>query len=960
MDPERFEAVKKLLAALEGLPEAERAERLERDCADDPSLRAEVESLLSAPIPAIMQTGVIAAGRAAAGQDDLPAAGRRIGPYQLIELLGEGGMGVVYRAEQTTPIRREVALKIVPSGFDTSRVIARFESERQALALMNHPFIAQALDAGESEDGRPYFVMELVEGESVTRYCAREKPPLIDRLTLFLQICDAIQHAHQRGIIHRDLKPSNVLVTMQDGALVPKVIDFGIAKAIGDARGTLFLTTVEGQIVGTPEYMSPEQAGLIDGGLDTRTDVYSLGVMLYELVSGRRPYELKKRTAMELERALRTPLTPPSRVDPRSSPPTPLGPIALRDIDAVALMAMERRPDDRYSSVEQLADDVRRALEHRPVRARAQTWSYRGLKFVRRHALGVGTAALFAGLAAAAATAVVVQRNRALAHEARAVDEASRARAEAAKAAEVARFLTDLFRESDPAQALGASRTAREILDRGATRLSTELTSQRDVRATLMRTIGEVYRASGLLDESEKITTEALAILRQGGGADGADVAQVLDNLGQLARERTRYEQAAVLHREALAIRRSTLGPRDPAVGESLSNLALALREQGLYDEAEPAVREALAIRRDSLGPEHDATLASMNVLGDIEASRGRFTEADRWYRQVLEIRRRTLPPEHPRLATSLNNVAGMSARAGRLADSEAMYREALAIRRKVLAPDHLDVTTVEANLAGVLHDLGRLAEAEQLLRQALAADRRRNGDVHMDVAIDLNNLASLVEDLGRLDEAGKLYEESLDIRVKLQGESHPSVPTVLSNIGRLRLVQGAIPEAERALRRAIEIRRTLNLTSHPRHALTILWLGRVHEARGELDEAAVRYHEALAIDRAAAPAGSSGAAAILATQGRLLVRQLQAAAAEPLLQEALAYRRKNLPAGHRTIGDAEAALAACLLALGRASEAQPLITSALKTAPVGPTALLYDRAAVTALVTASRPPRSR
>jgi tetratricopeptide (TPR) repeat protein len=959
MDPERFETVKRLLGELEGLSPDEQARHLDRECAGDSSLRGEVESLLAAPIPAVMHTGALAGGLVPDAPDDVSARGRRIGPYRLIELLGEGGMGVVYRAEQTSPIRREVALKIVPSGFDTARVIARFESERQALALMNHPFIAQALDAGESDDGRPYFVMELVEGEPVTTYCAREKPPITERLKLFLQICDAIQHAHQRGIIHRDLKPSNVLVTRQDGVLVPKVIDFGIAKAVGEANGTLFLTTADGQIVGTPEYMSPEQAGLVEAGLDTRTDVYSLGVMLYELVSGRRPYELRKRTAMELERALRLPLTPPSRLDPRSGPLTPLGQIA-RDIDAVALMAMERRPDDRYTSVEQLADDVRRVLEHRPVRARQQTWTYRGLKFVRRHAIGVGTAALFAGLATAAATAVVIQRNRAVASEARAVAEASRAHAEAAKAAEVARFLTDLFRESDPAQARGASRTAREILDRGAARLSTELASQTDVRATLMRTIGEVYRASGLLDESEKITTEALAILREGGARDDAEVAQVLDNLGQLARERTRYDQAARLHREALAIRRAALGPRDPAVGESLSNLALALREQGLYDEAEPAVREALAIRRDRLGPEHDATLASMNVLGDIEASRGRFTEADRWYREVLEIRRRTLPPDHPRLATSLNNVAGMSARAGRLEESEALYREALAIRRKVLAADHLDVTTVEVNLAGVLHDLGRLDEAEPLLRQALAADRRRNGNLHMDVAIDLNNLASLVEDLGRLDEAESLYEESLAIRVKLQGESHPSVPTVLSNIGRLRLVQGSVAEAERTLRRAIEIRRTLNLNRHPRQALTLLWLGRVHEARGQLDEATRRYQEALAIDRAAAPTGSLGAAAILATQGRLLVRQRQAAAAEPLLREALAYRQKHLPAGHPATGDAEAALAACLVSLGRTAEAQPLLASALKTAPEGPTALLYDRQAVAALLADSRPVSSR
>ncbi len=952
MDPERFEAIKRLVATLENLPAAERAARLDLECADDPSLRGEVESLLAEPIPAVMQTGALAPGRVR-DAGDVSEGERRIGPYRLIELLGEGGMGVVYRAEQTAPLRREVALKIVPWGFDTARVVARFESERQTLALMNHPFIAQALDAGESEDGRPYFVMELVDGEPITSYWAREQPPITVRLALFLQICDAIQHAHQRGIIHRDLKPSNVLVTRQDGRVVPKVIDFGIAKAIGDAMGTLVLTTAEGQIIGTPEYMSPEQAGLVDAGLDTRTDVYSLGVMLYELVSGRRPYELKKRTAMELDRALRSPLTPPSRLEPRSGPLTPLGQIA-RDIDAVALMAMERRPDDRYSSVEQLADDVRRVIEHRPVRARQQTWTYRGTKFVRRHAIGVTTVALVASLAVIAAAAVVVQRNRAMASEARAVEQAARALAETARTAEVARFLTELFRESDPAQARGANRTAREILDRGADRLRTELTTQPDVRATLMRTIGEVYRAIGLLDEAETITTLALGIARPAGGPDTADVAQILDNLGQLARERTRYERAATLHREALALRQRLLAPRDPAVADSLSNLGLALRELGRYDEAEPAVREALAIRRDRLGPEHEATVTSMNVLGDIEASRGRFAEADKWYRDALEIRRRILPDNHPRLATSLNNVADMLARRDRLEEAEAMYREALGIRLRILPPDHLDVTAVQVNLAGVLHDLGRLEEAEPLLRAALDSDRRRYGTQHMDVAIDQNNLASLLEDLGKHDEADALYRQSMATRIALQGEAHPSVPTILSNLGRLRFSQGSLDQAERFLTRASDLRVRLKLDRHPRQALTLLWLGRVHEARGRLDAAETSYREALAIDRAAAPQGSSSGASILSTLGRLMVRRDQAAAAEPLLRDALTYRQRTLPVGHRTTGDAEAALAACLIALGRQAEAQPLLRSALKTAPDGPTPLLYNRQAVTALRRAS------
>ena len=861
---------------------------------------------------------------------DRAVDGRQIGPYRLLEVLGEGGMGVVYRAEQTSPIQREVALKVVPFGMDTSRVVARFESERQTLALMNHPCIAQALEAGAGEDGRPYFVMELVRGEPVTDYCAREKPPLAARLKIFLQICEAIQHAHQRGIIHCDLKPSNVLVTTQGSEVVPKIIDFGIAMAIGDAESRQFLTTTDGQIAGTPEYMSPEQAGVIDAGLDTRTDVYSLGVMLYELVSGQRPYDLKKRSVFELERALRTP------------PPPPTG---SSDIDAVALMAMERQPDDRYSSVEQLADDVRRVLEHRPVRARTQTWTYRAQKFVRRNAASVTTAALVVILVLSGAAGIVGQRNRAIASEARAVDEATRAKAEADKASEVSRFLVGLFRESDPANARGASVTARELLDRGANRVATELASQDAVRGTMMDTIGVVYRALGLIDDGEKITTEALAIRRRAFGAEHPDVAATLDHLGQLARERTRYEQAEQYHRDALAMRRKLLPPGDAALGESAGNLALALRERGKYDEARPLAQEALAIRREKLGPEQTETLASMNVLGDIEASSGHRPEAERLYREVLATRRRILPADDPRLAISLNNVAWLIQSTVPI-EAEQMFREALAIRKKVLSPEHSDYTTSLVNLAGVVEALGRVDEAEALLREALAADRRRAGNQHMDVAVDLNNLGGLLKDRGKVDEAARLYQESLEIRIALQGENHPSVATMLNNIGDLRLTQGALDDAERALRRSMAIREALKTANQPRYADTLVWLGRVLEARGRLADATAQYTNALSIYRTGSPSGSSAPANALLALGHVMIVEKNFAGAETHLREALSLRRQSLPAGHRSIGSVEVALGDCLLRQSKLTEAEPLLLSALHTAPSAATSALYDRRA--------------
>jgi len=876
---------------------------------------------------------------------DRSALGRRIGPYRLVDVLGEGGMGVVYHAEQTEPIHRDVALKLVPFGMDTARVIARFESERQALALMNHPYIAQALEAAAGEDGRPYFVMELVRGEPVTDYCAREQPSLTVRLKIFLQICEAIQHAHQRGIIHRDLKPSNVLLTKQGTEVVPKIIDFGIAKAIGEADGKMLLSTMDGQFVGTPEYMSPEQAGVIDTGLDTRTDVYSLGVMLYELVSGQRPYTLTKRTAIELERALRTPPKPPSQVSRAAVPFLPSGfwlnnlqRSTERDIDAVALMAMERMPDDRYASVEQLADDVRRVLEHRPVRARTQTWTYRAQKFVRRNAASVATAVLVVVLIVTGGAGIVSQRNRAMASERRAVDEATKARAEAAKASEVARFLTDLFRESDPQNARGANVTARELLTRGAERLKTDLASQEAVRATLMDTIGVVYRMLGMTAESETITTDALAIRRRALGPEHLDVAQSLDHLGQLARDRSRYDEAAQFHRDALAIQRKGLRPKDPAIAESLTNLGLALRDLGKYDDAVPLVEEAIAIRRETVGPEHTDTLTSLNALGSIRDNTGRFADAERLYGEVLSTRRRLLPADHPLVAGSIEDLAGVLSRDGKLTEAETMFREALAIRRKILDPNHPDLTATKVSLSRTLRNQGRLDDAEPLMREALAADRRHFGNKHMSVAVDLNYMAAILQDRGKFDEAAVLFEESRDIRIALVGEVHPLVAVAQHNLGNLRLKQSRWDDAERAFRRAIEIRNALGQQKHRQTGETVRLLGRVFEGRGRFAEAETQYRAGLAILREASPAGSPSTADALESLGYVKVRQKQASAGEPLIREALEFRRKSLPAGHRTITLDEVDLGECLVAQSKWAEAEALLLSALTKLPEDPT----------------------
>ena len=952
MDADRFARIKELLIALEDVPLDQRAAHLDRACGGDVALRAEVETLLHEGAPTIMLTGRLGARiapmLAAPGPIGAPPSSE-IGPYRLLELLGEGGMGVVYRAEQTTPIRREVAVKLVRYGMDSERIVSRFESERQAIAMMEHPYIARVFDAGAAPDGRPYFVMELVRGEAVTDYCAREAPPLAARLQLFLKICDAIQHAHQKGIIHRDLKPSNVLVT-RNGTIAPKIIDFGIAKAVAESNA-IPGSTLAGQVLGTPEYMSPEQAGVIDAGLDTRTDVYSLGVILYELISGKRPYELRNRTPAEIDRVLRTPPKPPSAIDAKPTWLRLPAADASSDIDAVALMAIERKPADRYGSVEQLADDVRRVLEHRPVRARTQTWAYRTSRFVRRNAFAVGTAIAFSLLLASSAVAVVRERNRALASEAQAVAEARRAQAETTKAVEVSRFLIELFRESDPARARGASITARELLDRGAKRIANELAGQDEIRATLMDTIGVVYRLLGLLNESEALIVDAIATRRRVLGNDHPDVAASLDNLGQVAREKNQFDASARLHEEALDIRRRTLGPRDPEVARSLNNLALVLRERGQYDEAERLAREALDIRRAALGSNHPEAIISLSNLADLETSRGRVDEAEKLHRDVLAWRRRHLPSGHPSVAVSLNNVAELAAQRGRLAEAEPLFREALSIRRTALGNDHADVTASLNNLASLLHDMGRLDEAEPLYREALAIDRQRNGNLHMDVAVDLNNLGTLLEDRGKFGEAGVLYEQSLGVRRRLLGNQHPSVATALNNLGRLRFVQGRLADAQRALQQAIDIRIAGGISEHPRQATTVMWLGRVRQQGGDLTAAEEHFTAALAIMRRVRATGGPETAAALVSLGKLLLQRGDPAKAEPLLVEALNWRRAHLPGGHRATHEAELALGECLLARARFAEAEPLLVSGVKGVPAVKGALQFDRAGALHLV---------
>ncbi len=586
--------------------------------------RPKAEHALLTPPTSEPETFGVFAEPLAPGNTD-PLAGTRltenVGPYRLLHQVGEGGMGEVWLAEQTKPVRRQVALKVIKAGMDTAEVVLRFDAERQALAMMAHPAIARVFDAGATPNGRPYFVMEYVRGEPITTYCERHKLSVADRLALFMQVCEGVQHAHQKGIIHRDLKPSNVLITLQDQKAVPKIIDFGVAKATTQPLTDNAQFTQFGQIIGTPEYMSPEQAENAGLDIDTRTDVYALGVMLYELLTGSLPFDsksLRSKGLDELRRTIREeePQRPSQRVSllassrgaaqmVREDAPRLVG--HLRgDLDWITMKALDKDRTRRYGAASDLAADLRRHLDHQPVLAGPPSQVYRVKKFVRRNRIGVAVAASLVALLAVLAGTMTVQAQRIARERDRTAQEAERANREASAATQVSDFLVGLFAVSDPSEARGATLTAREILNAGAARIERDLTSQPEIQARLMETMGTVYTNLGL------------------------------------------YRQSEPLLQRAVETNRGTFGSEHPNTLKAQHQLANLFWHQGLLEKAEPLYLEVEAGRRKMLGPEHPDTLRVQSDIASLYSLQKRLDEAEQLARRTLDIQNRVVGPEHP------------------------------------------------------------------------------------------------------------------------------------------------------------------------------------------------------------------------------------------------------------------------------------------------------------------------
>jgi serine/threonine protein kinase/tetratricopeptide (TPR) repeat protein len=731
----------------------------------------------------------------------------KIGPYQLLEVLGEGGMGVVYLAEQTAPVRRRVALKIIKLGMDTKEVVGRFESERQALAVMDHPNIAQVLDGGATETGRPYFVMELVRGVPITDYADTHKLTTRERLDLFLDVCAAVQHAHQKGVIHRDLKPSNVMVTVREAQPVVKVIDFGIAKAIGRSLTDRTLVTHLGQMVGTPEYMSPEQAEMSGLDVDTRTDVYSLGVMLYELMVGALPFDLATRPEVAIPHTLRerdtprpsvrlTSLGPQSTVvaERRRTTTSSLRHELKGDLDWIILKAMDKDRTRRYDTAHGLALDLERHLANEPVLARPPSARYRVSKFVQRHRAGVAASAIAVAailLGAGAATTGFVRARRAQVAAERAAQTAK----------ETSDFLVSLFRVSNPSEARGNTVTAREILDRGAVQIDTQLAGQPVVQARMMRTIGQVYTQLGLYDRARPLLLRSVQIERDA-GADN-ELAQSLVRLGDLDQTQGRFDDAERELKEALDLRRSLYGRADKRVAGTMDALGALYVRNGKYDEAEPLLLGALDILTHAPVPDSTAIVGVLNDIGAMYMSDQKLDRAQPYLERALAIRRRTLPPLDPQLAISWSNLGALYYYQEHYAKAADAYQHSQSIFEKVLEPDHLRVGQILNNLAEVYWQEKRYAEAERDFLRALEIKRKRLQSGDPGIAETLNGLANVYRDEGHFAKAEPLYRQALQIRENAYGSGDYHVRDSLNDYAELLTRMGRDSAAAVLRRRA-------------------------------------------------------------------------------------------------------------------------------------------------------------
>jgi serine/threonine protein kinase/tetratricopeptide (TPR) repeat protein len=882
-------------AALKFDAKTELSAYLDEVCGDNHALRIRVEALLKANEEAgdFLKMDANDPGATLDSIPSIDGPGTIIGRYELLELIGEGGMGLVYIAEQKRPVKRRVALKIIKPGMDSKQVIARFEAERQALALLDHPNIAHVFDAGTTRGGRPYFVMEYVKGMSITKYCDEYKLNIEERLQLFRDVCDGLHHAHQKGIIHRDIKPSNILVSIHGERAVPKIIDFGIAKATARSLTDKTMFTYQGQLLGTPEYMSPEQVDLATQDIDTRSDIYSLGVVLYELLAGVLPFEsdsFRQAGFAEVQKTIREqePTPPSTRLTDlgeeakeiaasRRTQVITLARCLHRELEWIPLMAMRKDRTRRYRSASELADDIKNYLTGAPLIAGPETVAYRVKKFVHRHAGSVVTVAITAVaiiLGLVTSTAMYFRAEQALNKELIARAEAER---QAKISQAVAKFLIDDFLASVYSFSDGSGDVSLPLaLGFAASRLEDRFGTEPLIEASIREALGKTYRRRGEYEEAEPHLERACQIRQEQLGEVDPSTLVSMNNLASIYEEQGRYEDAEALYVKTLEGTQRVLGGEHHDTLDSMTKLGSLYYKRGRYDEAKALLNKALEIGRRVLGMDDVQTQISMGWLAKVYRKQGYYGQAEPLYLEMLEIRHRLLGDEYDRevltrvlmeeliklyeswskprqaeqwRAKSEFLLFNRTFHGGDLDTYVLQLRDAWETKEEHTEAKQEPAPKVIEYMKGLAmwrSEQGRYKEAEQLYLESLEIQRHVLGETHQDVQRSMRQLTDFYYRQGRYDEVATLWTKMLEISRIDRGQDRASMADFMATLVRSQ-VHWKSPELQEVIKPVEAAIRACELTYwvNPRYINT---LAEVYAKSGDMASAIKWQKEAIAL----------------------------------------------------------------------------------------------------------------